>query len=191
MEIAPTVLEDRFVRLEPLGEAHREDLRAACAADPAVWRDLYSYSLDAEHFDANWARFYAAPGRDRMNFAVVVDGRCRGVSSYLAIERDNRVLEIGGTYYDPAVRGGATNPAAKRLLLGHAFASGVRRVHFRVDETNARSRAAVLKLGAKQEGILRQDRIVWTGRVRSTVVFSVLAEEWPAVKAGLDQRLGD
>ena len=101
----------------------------------------------------------------------------------------NATLEIGGTYYRPELRGGAVNPAAKRLLMAHAFESGARRVQYKVDAINARSRAAVLKLGAIQEGILRQDRVTWTGRVRDTVVFSILADEWPAVRERLDARL--
>ena len=84
-------------------------------------------------------------------------------------------LEIGGTYYHPQVRGGPVNPASKRLMMAHAFESGARRVQYKVDAINARSRAAVLKLGATQVGILRQDRVTWTGRIRDTVVFSILA----------------
>ena len=87
------------------------------------------------------------------------------------------------------MRGGAINPAAKRLMLGHAFEAGARRVQFKIDALNARSRAAVLKLGATQEGVLRQDRVTWTGRLRDTVVFSVLADEWPAARERLDARL--
>lgn len=189
MQIEPKALEDRFVRLEPMGEAHREDLRAACDADPATWADLYPYSLAGAAFDEGWARFYARPAADRINYAVVVSGRCAGVSSYLTVDPVNASLEIGGTYYHPDIRGAAANPAAKRLLLAHAFVSGARRVQFKVDAINARSRAAVLKLGAVQEGILRQDRVVWTGRVRDTCVFSVLADEWPAVRDRLDARL--
>jgi RimJ/RimL family protein N-acetyltransferase len=189
MQLEPKVLENRFVRLEPMSEAHREDLRAACDADPATWTDLYPYSLAGEHFDGGWARFYADPGADRMNHAVIVGGRCVGVSSYLTIDPANAALEIGGTYYAPDVRGGPVNPSVKRLMMGHAFDSGVRRVQYKVDAINARSRAAVLKLGAVQEGILRADRVTWTGRIRDTVVFSVLAEEWPAVREGLDTRL--
>jgi N-acetyltransferase len=189
MQIEPKVLENRFVRLEPMGPAHREDLRTACNADPATWTGLYPYSLVGEEFDKGWARLYAKPAAGRMNYAVVAAGQCMGVSSYLTIDPVNAGLEIGGTYYHPDIRGSAANPASKRLLLAHAFASGARRVQFKVDAVNARSRAAVLKLGAVQEGILRQDRVVWTGRVRDTVVFSVLAEEWPAVREGLDARL--
>jgi RimJ/RimL family protein N-acetyltransferase len=189
MQVEPKVLEDRFVRLEPMAAVHREDLRAACDADPSTWTDLYPYSLAGEHFDTGWARFYAEPGADRINHAVTVGGRCVGVSSYLTVDPANGSLEIGGTYYHPDVRGGAVNPATKRLLMGHAFESGARRVQYKVDAINARSRAAVLKLGATQEGILRADRVTWTGRIRDTAVFSILAEEWPAVRERLDARL--
>jgi RimJ/RimL family protein N-acetyltransferase len=189
MRLEPKILENRFLRLEPLAPVHREELRAACAADPATWTELYPYSLAGEHFDTGWARFYADPGADRMNYAVLVDGRCVGVSSYLTIDPVNSSLEIGGTYYQPDVRGGPVNPSAKRLMLAHAFESGARRVQYKVDAANARSRAAVLKLGAVQEGILRRDRVTWTGRIRDTVVFSILADEWPAVRDRLDARL--
>jgi RimJ/RimL family protein N-acetyltransferase len=189
MQLEPRILENRFVRLEPMAEAHREDLRAACDADPKTWNELYPYPMHGEHFDKAWARFYAEPPTDRMNFAVVADGRCVGVSSFLRIDLPNASLEIGGTYYRPEARGGAVNPASKRLLMGLAFESGARRVQYKVDVINARSRAAVLKLGAVQEGILRQEMVTWTGRVRDSVIFSVVAEEWPSVRDQLDARL--
>ena len=189
MQLESVRLEDRFVRLEPVTEAHREDLRAACAADPETWNALYPYSMLGEAFDLGWARMYQQPGAEWIPFAVIKDGRCRGVTSYLAIDPVNVTVEIGATYYAPDLRGAATNPACKRLLLGHAFDGGARRVQFKVDAINLRSRAAVLKLGATQEGILRRDRLVWTGRIRDTVVFSILAEEWPEVRARLDARL--
>ena len=191
MKLEPKILEDRFVRLEPMAEAHREDLRAACDADPATWNDLYPFSMLGEAFDVGWARMFGAPGPEWIGFAVMAGGRCRGMTSYLAVDQVNSVLEIGGTYYGPELRGGAVNPSAKRLLLAHAFDSGAERVQFRVDAINARSRAAVLKLGAVQEGILRADRITWTGRVRDSVVFSILAEEWPPVRERLDTRLAE
>lgn len=190
MQLEPRVLENRFVRLEPMSQAHREDLRAACDADIETWIALYPYSMVGEHFDPMWAKMQddVAAGRT-IAFAVVVDGRCQGITCYSGIDAGNAVVEVGGTYYHPDLRGGAVNPAAKRLMLGHAFESGARRLVFRVDAINARSRAAVLKLGAVQEGILRQDRVTWTGRIRDTVIFSVLAAEWPAVRDGLDARL--
>jgi RimJ/RimL family protein N-acetyltransferase len=112
-----------------------------------------------------------------------------GQSCLIGVDHANAALEIGATYYRPDVRGGTVNPAAKRLLLRYAFDGGARRVQLKVDAINLRSRAAVLKLGAVQEGVLRQDRVTWTGRVRDTVVFSILADEWPAVQEGLDRRL--
>lgn len=189
MQLEPRVLENRFVRLEPLGDQHREDLRAACAADPALWKDLYIYSMLGDQFDVQWSRFRRADAGRVMAFAVVVDGACRGMTCYLDVDRDHRTLEIGSTYYAPEFRGGVVNPSAKRLLMAHAFEAGAVRVQYRVDAANARSRAAVLKLGAVQEGVIRNDKVTWTGRQRSTVVFSVLAEEWPAVRARLDARL--
>ncbi|WP_411287789.1 GNAT family N-acetyltransferase [Phenylobacterium sp.] len=190
MQLTGKTLEHRVVRLEPMGEAHQADLRAACDADPATWYELYPYSMQGEHFDAVWARLMTdmAAGRT-IAFAVVVDGRCQGMTTYSGIDGPNHALEIGGTYYAPSLRGGAVNPACKRLLLGHAFACGADRVQFRVDAINGRSRSAVLKLGAMQEGIFRHDRITWTGRVRDTVFFSILADEWPAVRDRLDARL--
>jgi RimJ/RimL family protein N-acetyltransferase len=190
MQLQPKVLENRHARLEPLGEAHREDLRVACAADPQTWTELYPYSMLGEAFDATWARMVRDGERGHLiSFAVMADGRCQGMTSYIAPDAENGVVEVGGTYYAPALRGGPVNPACKRLMLGEAFASGCNRAVFRVDAINARSRAAVLKLGAVQEGILRRDRITWTGRVRDTVVFSILAEEWPGVRDRLAARL--
>lgn len=190
MTLSTPVLDGRFVRLEPLSDVHREDLRAACDADGEIWETLYPFSWAGAHFDKAWAyyRREIEAGRTKP-FAVVVDGRCGGISGYLNISEPNASVEIGGTYYRPELRGGATNPAAKRLLLGQAFDCGARRVTFRVDAINARSRAAVTKLGAVQEGIMRSEMVVWTGRVRDTALYSILREEWPAVRERLDARL--
>ena len=189
MRLEAKVMEDRHVRLEPMTEAHREDFRAACAADPDTWNRLYPFSMLGAEFDVGWARMYGNPGPEWMAFAVMAGGLCQGSSSYLAVDPLNATVEIGATYYGPALRGGAVNPAAKRLLMAHAFEAGARRVQYKVDAINARSRAAVTKLGAVQEGILRADRVTWTGRIRDTVVYSILADEWPAVRERLDTRL--
>jgi RimJ/RimL family protein N-acetyltransferase len=90
------------------------------------------------------------------------------------------VLEIGNTYYVPAVRGTGLNRRVKDLMLKRAFACGFRRVEFRVDSRNGRSQAAMAKLGAVREGVVRAERITWTGHVRDTVLFSILAGEWPS-----------
>ena len=190
MRLEPKILENRFVRLEPMSEAHREGLRAACDADPDIWPRHYPFSWAGEEFAPTWDKLMTdqASGTT-LPFAVVVDAEVRGLSTFYGIDAANGVVEIGGTYYHPDHRGSAVNPSAKRLMLGEAFDSGARRVVFRVDALNARSRAAVGKLGAVQEGILRQDRVTWTGRVRDTVIFSILADEWPAVRDRLDARL--
>ncbi len=91
-------------------------------------------------------------------------------------------VEIGNSYIMPELRGTGFNTRLKQLMLGHAFACGLKRVEFRVDVRNGRSQAAVLKLGAAKEGVLRAERRTWTGHVRDTAVFSILAEEW-ALKA--------
>ena len=190
MKLDHQVLENRHVRLEPFAEAHKAGLRAACDADPKTWNELYPYTMLGEGFDTQWARLAReAEAGTVIPFAVVVDGVCRGMTTLMAIDRIHGTVEIGGTYYDPAVRGGAVNPSCKRLLMAHAFESGAMRVQYCVDAINARSRAAVLKLGATQEGILRKHRKCWTGRIRDTVVFSITDDEWPAVRDRLDARI--
>ena len=188
MIIEPRPLDGRFVRLEPLAETHREPLRAAAEADPAIW-EIYPYSMAGEGFDPYWDRsMRRIETGDAVIYAVLKDGVLVGVSG-LGPDRVNATTEIGGTYLHPAVRGGPVNPESKRLMLAHAFESGARRVQFRVDALNRRSAAAMRKLGAVQDGVLRQDLVTWTGRVRDTIIFSILAEEWPGVRDGLDQRL--
>lgn len=189
MKLTEQVLENEHVRLEPLREVHREALREAANADLEIW-SLYPYSMAGEYFDGFWTRIQ----NDRKSgtwipFAVTVQGRCVGQTCYIRPDPVCRSVDIGSTYYRPEFRGGAVNPAAKYLLLGHAFACGAQRVQFGVDALNARSRAAMTKLGATQEGILRRERVTWTGRMFDRVVFSILSDEWPAVKARLEERL--
>ena len=117
------------------------------------------------------------------------DGRFAGISTYLGPDAISRNVEIGMTMYTADAQCTEVNPAAKRLLLGHAFEQGAVRVQFNIDQRNQRSQAAVKKLGGVQEGVLRDNRILPNGVLRSTVVFSILSGEWPAVKAGLDARL--
>ncbi len=190
MILRPAVLEHGFVRLEPLEDRHREPLRLACDADPELWPSLYYMSLGGDQFDAGWTSLRSQQSAGtRIPFAVIHDGDVVGLSTYIAIDPANRSLEIGTTYYRPEARGGMVNPATKRLLLEHAFAAGAGRVVFQVDAINARSRAAMTKLGAVEEGLMRNDKITWTGRVRSSVIFSILAEEWPRVRDRLNARL--
>lgn len=188
MELGGVDLQGRFVRMTRLDEAHREALRAVCAADQGIWT-LYPYSMVGEGFDAYWDR---AMGRNADGsgaiFAILKDGELVGVSGF-GPDRVNQTAEIGGTYLHPDVRGGPVNPESKLLMLDHAFKQGCRRVQFRVDAMNVRSAGAMRKLGAHQDGVLRQDLVTWTGRVRDTIVFSILKDEWPEVRAGLAARV--
>lgn len=190
MRLTCRPLENDFVRLEPFEARHKEPLRIACDADPELWPTFYFMSLGGDRFDSGSDTLLAqAVAGTRIPFAVVRDGEVVGVSTYIDIQPANRAVEIGTTYYQPSARGGVVNPATKRLLLQHAFNCGAARVAFQVDSINARSRAAMRKLGAVEEGTLRNDKITWTGRTRSSVFFSILADEWPAVRARLDDRL--
>ena len=163
------------VRLELLAQAHREALKAACAQDAEIW-PIYSTSYDPDHFDANFDLLLSRP--NWRCFAVHSGERLVGKSCFIGIDEERGVLEIGSTYYVPAMRGTGFNRRVKDLMLDRAFGCGFRRVEFRVDARNGRSQAALAKLGAVREGVLRADRITWTGHVRATVLFSILAEEW-------------
>lgn len=171
-------LSDGNVRLEPRTEAHREGLRAACAADPDIW-DIYPFSMLGDHFDRGFALIGALEtAKNWTNFAVLNGDRVVGMTNYIDADPMNHVVEIGGTYIAPDIRGGPFNRTMKTLLIDHAIACGYTRIEFRVDTRNARSMAAVLKLGATHEGTLRKNRITWTGYVRDTAIFGLLAEEW-------------
>jgi RimJ/RimL family protein N-acetyltransferase len=165
---------DGDVRLEPLTEAHRAALKAACAEDLAIW-EIYSTSYGPDHFDASFTAMLARP--DWTSFALFRGGRLAGMSSFMGIDLSRMVLEIGSTYYVPAERGTGFNRIVKDLMLARAFDCGFRRIEFRVDARNGRSQAALAKIGAVREGVLREDRITWNGHVRDTILFSILASE--------------
>jgi RimJ/RimL family protein N-acetyltransferase len=166
---------DGDVRLEPLAEAHRAALKAACAEDLDIW-PIYSTCYGPDHFDANFDAMLARA--DWRSFALFKSEALVGMSSFMGLDTDRMVLEIGSTFYVPAMRGTGYNGRVKDLMLARAFACGFRRIEFRVDARNGRSQAALAKIGAVREGVLREDRITWTGHVRDTVLFSILAPEW-------------
>ncbi len=183
-------LTGRFITLEGLGTAHAADLNAG--ADEETVRFL-SRGGPAEATPAAWAeyitRLNALPRR--VNFAVrLLDpGVVVGRISYSEVNAADRWAEIG-TMLLPGAQGTHVNPEAKLLLMTRAFeVLGANRVHFKVDARNARSVRALHKLGAVQEGVLRQYQVRPDGFARDSVMFSVLRGEWPAVKAGLEARL--
>lgn len=165
------------IRIEPLGEAHREALRAICPIDDPVW-EIYPYRMAGDDFDRAFDAMLQTPAR--RPFALFAHDALVGTSGYIAIDPVNASLEIGGTYMTPSTRGTGLNGRIKPLLIGRAFACGFERIVFRIDARNLRSQRAVAKLGAVQEGVLRRDRVTWTGHVRDTVIFSILKHEWRA-----------
>ena len=162
-------------RALPFLEQHRTTLKAVCAEDGEIWQ-LYMMDFGPAGFDASIDALRSRP--DTCTFALFDGDELAGMSSFLGIDKARGVLEIGSTYYAPRFRGTGFNRRAKHMMLRRAFESGFRRVEFRVDARNARSQAAMAKLGAVREGLLRADRITWTGHVRDTVLFSILKDEW-------------
>jgi RimJ/RimL family protein N-acetyltransferase len=162
---------------EPFDEKHSDALRGACAEDGEIW-EIYASNFGPDDFDAT-IHFYTSNPRNR-TFVLFEGEELAGMSSYLGIDGGRQVLEIGGTYYRPKFRGTGFNFRVKDMMLRRAFDCGIRRVEFRVDARNLRSQAAMKKIGAVREGVLRADRITWTGHVRDTVLFAILKDEWAA-----------
>ena len=163
-------------RAELFDERYRDALRAACAEDRDIW-EIYATNFGPDGFDAAIDGYISNP-RNR-TFVLFDGGELAGMSSFLGIDEDRQTLEVGGTYYRPKFRGTGFNRRVKDMMLRRAFDCEIRRVEFRVDVRNARSQAAMKKLGAVREGVLRADRITWTGHVRDTVLFAILKDEWP------------
>jgi RimJ/RimL family protein N-acetyltransferase len=192
MELGFRPIEGHFVRMEPLLPRHKEEIRAAIDCDPASWSIMLVNPVGAG-FEEYWSGSCGAPLTERLSYAIrrLSDGRVVGTSTYFMASAKHGGVEIGATFLRPDVRTSAVNPEAKILMLSHAFDSGAVRVQFKVDMRNERSQAAVAKLGAVKEGILRRDTRTWTGHIRDTVVFSILDSEWPVVKLRLEQRLAE
>jgi RimJ/RimL family protein N-acetyltransferase len=191
MNILSLPLDGRYVRLEPITPALRNELRAAIDCDPASW-EIMSTNGCGEGFEDWWGALQGETQRgERIGFAIrrLSDGKVVGTSSYLNIRRLHKGLEIGSTFLHPDARSGPVNAESKRLMLAHAFDAGAIRVEFMIDVRNARSQAAVTKLGADKDGVLRNHKITWTGHVRDTAVFSITDADWPGVKQRLDFRL--
>lgn len=191
MIIKPKTLKGRHVRLEPITPDMKDEMRGAIDCDPGAW-EIMSINGCGEGFPEWWAMATRqTDAGDRVVFAIrrLSDKRVVGTSSYLGIDKLNRGLEIGATFLHPDARSGPVNPESKLLLLGNAFDAGAIRVQFVTDVRNARSAAAILKLGATQEGILRNHKITWTGHVRDSAIFSITDYDWTGVKQRLEFRL--
>lgn len=190
MEVEPVVLTGKHVRLEPLSAAHIPGL-AVVGADPSIWQFMPYGDMSAPGKMEEWVREILSrreAGTDQP-FSVIhlASGQVAGATRYMDIRPAHRGLEIGGTWYGAAFRRTPVNTEAKYLLLRHAFETlGVIRVQFKADARNERSQAALERIGAQREGLLRNHMILPNGVIRSSVYFSILADEWPAVKARLE-----
>lgn len=193
MKLAPVTLGNAHARLRPFDPAgDGPELHALAARAPEIFR-LWSFRGPGD-----WVGGWIDTIRKRtmegsmIAFAVTrpETGAFLGITSFLDPSEINKSVEIGMTCYAPEAQGTLVNPSCKRLLMGHLFEDwGARRVQYQVDNRNERSKAAVLKLGASLEGVLRNHRTLPDGHIRDTAFFSILDREWPEVKARLDARI--
>lgn len=191
MDPRPVTLEGRLVRLEPTAPAHAADLFAALAVDPDVWRWLPAPPpATPEEMGAKIAAGLETQAQGAVVLFTQVGratGRAVGQTTYLNISRRDRGLEIGSTWLGKPWQRTGLNTEAKYLLLRHAFeALGAVRVQLKTDARNLQSQAAIERLGAFKEGVLRKHMLVRDGFIRDSVMYSVVVEEWPAVKARLE-----
>ena len=192
MSVAPVVLEGRHVRLEPLREDHLAGL-GVVGLDPELWRWIPTPVRTVEEM----AAYIATALREQaqgvsLPFALVgrQTGRPIGSTRYGNIDRTHHRVEIGWTWVAREWQRTAINTEAKYLLLKHAFETlGCIRVELKTDSLNERSRAAILRIGAREEGIFRNHMITASGRIRHTAYFSIVDSEWPSVKARLERML--
>ncbi|HJX29973.1 MAG TPA: GNAT family protein [Thermoanaerobaculia bacterium] len=191
MIVEPVRLEGRFIHLEPLTLEHAPALFRH--AEPEIFRWNAEFPRD-DSYEAfhDWLRRTAieAPASQGYAIRLAETGEPVGVTGYLEIRPQHLSLEIGRTWIGKAWQGTRVNPESKYLLMRHAFEDlRVNRVQFKTDLNNAQSQRAIEKLGAVREGVLRRYQIRSNGLPRDTVMYSVIAEEWPEVRARLEARL--
>lgn len=188
--IGEQILVGRQVRLEPMGSQHFDELYHATAPDTFRYFVNWPEPWTPDAFKAYLSKLIADPGR--LHYAVIdlTTGKPVGSTSFLEIRPEHRGVEIGFTWYAKASRGTRVNPESKLLMLTHAFDRlDCLRVQLKCDALNAHSRAAISKLGAQFEGVLRQHLVKQDGVIRDTAMFSITRAEWPGVRAGLAARL--
>jgi RimJ/RimL family protein N-acetyltransferase len=192
--VLPLTLEGKVVRLEPVRREHATLLWGVAENDlEDIFRWIpYSMKTPAD-FERLIDKAFAEQERgESIVFATVerASGRVVGSTRFMNIDRVNRRVEIGSTWIAPAWQRTAVNTEAKYLMLRHAFEVwGCVRVELKTDALNQKSRNAILRIGAKEEGTLRRHVVTWTGRIRDSVYFSILDDEWPEVKARLEEKL--
>lgn len=192
MIVAPVTLEGRHVRLEPLSRAHRDAL-VAVGLDEELWRWIPDPVRTPQQMAAYLEIALADQARGvSLPFAIVEkkSGQVIGSTRYANIERAHRRVEIGWTWVARQWQRTAVNTECKYLLLRHAFETlGSMRVELKTDSLNEKSRNAILRIGAKQEGVFRNHMITASGRIRHSIYFSIIDSEWPEVKSRLEEKL--
>lgn len=189
----PVTLTGTSASLVPLEAGHASDL-AEAAAEGELWRAWYTSIPAPDGVPAEIERrLQLQRSGSMLPFAVLTpDGKAVGMTTYMNIDADNKRVEIGSTWYRKSVQRTRLNTECKRLLLAHAFEDlDCIAVEFRTHFMNRQSRAAIERLGAKLDGVLRSHQLAANGSLRDTAVYSILAHEWPAVRAGLDFRLAE
>jgi N-acetyltransferase len=183
-------LENDFVRLEPLTEDHTDDLAAASLGLEYTWYTAVPTPVEMPAEIARRLRWHAEGSMNPFAVRRLSTGRVVGMTTFCNIDQPNRHVEIGHTWIGVDAQRSEVNPAAKLLLIGHAFDEcDAIAVELRTHWHNRQSRAAIERLGAKQDGVLRNHRIMPDGTLRDTVAFSILPHEWSAVRRGLEARL--
>jgi RimJ/RimL family protein N-acetyltransferase len=189
--LEPVALNGTYARLEPLSQDHRNDLVAA-VKDGELWKLWYTSIPTPEDMQAEIERRLGLQAQGQMLPFTVrdADGTIAGMTTYMNVVAANRRVEIGSTWYAKRVQRSALNTQCKLLLLTHAFERlDCIAVEFRTHFFNHQSRRGIERLGAKLDGILRNHQIAANGTLRDTVVYSIIAGEWPTVKAHLTYQL--
>ncbi len=189
--VEPITLIGTHVTLAPLAQDHRAGL-AEAVRDGDLWKLWYTAIPSPDGMAAEIERRLGLQTQGRMQpFAVLTpDGKPAGMTTYMNIDAANRRVEIGSTWYRASAQRGPLNTECKRMLLAHAFETlDCIAVEFRTHVLNGQSRRAIERLGAKLDGVLRRHQVMANGTIRDTAVYSIVAAEWPMVKAHLDWQL--
>lgn len=192
MDLTPPTLIGKHVRMVPLSLDHHADL-AAVGLDQSLWKWIPYQVLTSDNMYKYIQTALAEQQRGvSMPFATCLadTGRAIGCTRYMNIDVPNKRVEIGSTWIAPSHQRTIVNTEAKFLMLRHAFETfDCNRVELKTDVLNEKSRNAILRIGAKEEGIFRQHVVCNNGRIRDSVYFSIIRSEWPEVKAGLEKKL--
>lgn len=193
MNISPVTLRGRFIQLEPLSRDHIDDLNEA-NTEPETWKYMLYGTIFGRDKMEGWVEeiISRASKGTELPFAVrdLKSDKVIGATRYFDIREKDRGLEIGGTWYSPTFRRTYVNTEAKYLLFQHAFeVMGCIRVQLKTDSRNTRAIEAIKRIGAIQEGILRNHLILEDGIFRNSVFFSIIESEWPTIKGALESRL--